>query len=330
MAHQFFFNPYIIENLPLPQKGFDVVQDLSEPKLRMYITQHGVKSFFVRKRINGVDKRIILGKYPDMDIETARSMVNTVLDNACKKQVKYRKKIKFRDFLNVYIENKVKRSEDSLIKLKRSIDMHFGEILDLYIQDITTNDIAKVLDNITGRAMAARLQEFLHSAFNYAKLLGYIKNNIVNDVPQIKVKRRVRPLTEEILKELIATIKAEDYSVCQSAFLMLIYGFAPKTKIFKMRWEDIDFNHDLWKDMPLSDKAMLLLQEIPQESEWIFTGRGKFHLADPRITWQRIVAKIGVPNLTMDDVYKFLTRLLVWDADREKLRENMNDLLSRF
>ena len=35
MAHQFFFNPFILDNLPAPATGFDVVQDLSEPRLRM-------------------------------------------------------------------------------------------------------------------------------------------------------------------------------------------------------------------------------------------------------------------------------------------------------
>ena len=35
MAHQFFFNSYILDSLPAPEAGFDVVQDLSEPRLRM-------------------------------------------------------------------------------------------------------------------------------------------------------------------------------------------------------------------------------------------------------------------------------------------------------
>ena len=75
MAHQFFFNPFILDNLPAPSAGFDVVQDLSEPRLRMYVTSRGVKTFFVRKRVHGRDKRIIIGNYPDVDIEQARGAV---------------------------------------------------------------------------------------------------------------------------------------------------------------------------------------------------------------------------------------------------------------
>lgn len=85
MAHQFFFNPFILDNLPAPNMGFDVVQDISEPRLRMYITSRGVKSFFVRKRIHGKDKRIIIGNYPDVDIESARAAVPEILEEATKK-----------------------------------------------------------------------------------------------------------------------------------------------------------------------------------------------------------------------------------------------------
>ena len=109
MAHQFFFNTYILDNLPSPETGFDVVQDLSEPRLRMYITQRGVKSFFVRKRVNGRDKRIIIGNYPETDIEEARAKVDEVLTEATKKVPMRRKKINFRNFIDLYLLRKVRR-----------------------------------------------------------------------------------------------------------------------------------------------------------------------------------------------------------------------------
>lgn len=328
MAHQFFFNTYILDNLPLPEKGFDVVQDLSEPRLRMYITQRGVKSFFVRKRVNGIDKRILIGKYPDMDIEDARAKVNEVLDEVCKKMPVRRKKIIFKDFIDLYLNNKVRRGEDSLMKLKRAVKLHFKDLYDFNIQDLTVSNLQNILNNIQGRAMAARMQELLQSVFNYALSMGYIKNNPMNDMPKITVVRRIRTLRKSGLQKLISVIDKEKNLNLRAAFLMLVYGFAPKNKIFKMRWEDLDFNHDMWGDMPLSNKAVLLLQNIPQNCEWVFTGIGRSHLADPRVAWKRVVTVAGLPDVTMDDVHKFLMHALVWDSDKDKLRENMNDVLS--
>ena len=34
-----------------------------------------------------------------------------------------------------------------------------------------------------------------------------------------------------------------------------------------------------------------------------------------------------IPDLTMDDVYKFMMRNLQWASDREDVRNNMNALL---
>ena len=327
MAHQFFFNSYILDSLPAPETGFDVVQDLSEPRLRMYITQRGVKSFFVRKRVNGRDKRIIIGKYPETDIEEARAKVSEVLDNASKKIPTRRKKISFKDFVNLYLEQKVRRSEDSLFKLKRAINTHFKGLFDKNVQDLTKEDLQKSLDNIAGRSMALRMQELLQSIFNYAVDMGYIKDNPTDSIERITVVRRERKLTKSGLQKLLSAKKKEKDINLRSAFLMLVYGFAPKTKVFKMRWDDLDFNHDMWGDMPLSGRAVLLLQDLPQDSEWVFMGRGRFHLTDPRTAWKRIVNSVNMSYVTMDDVHKFLMHALVWNPDKDNLRNNMNDLL---
>ena len=328
MAHQFFFNSYILDSLPAPEVGFDVVQDLSEPRLRMYITQRGVKSFFVRKRINGRDKRIIIGKYPETDIEEARSKVNEILNDASKKIPTRRKKISFKNFIDLYLEHKVRRGEDSLNKLKRAINLHFKKLFEKNIQDLTDKELQHTLDNIDGRAMAARMQELLQSVFNYAIGMGYMKNNPMENIERIVVVRRQRKLNKTGLQKLLSAIKKEKDINLRSAFLMLIYGFAPKTKVFKMRWEDLDFNHDMWGDFPLSDRAILLLQDIPQDGEWVFMGRGRFHLTDPRVAWKKKKKNAGVPDVTIDDVYKFLMHALVWHPDKDVLRDNMNDLLT--
>lgn len=327
MAHQFFFNPYILDNLPTPASGFDVVQDLSEPRLRMYITSRGVKTFFVRKRVRGADKRIIIGNYPDMDIEEARSAVQTVLDNASRKPVARRKMISFKDFFDLYVANRIRRSEDSQMKMVRSVNLHLTSLMNKNINEITREDVVHVIANIDGRAIAARMQDLLQSIFKYAIEQGYVKQNVASDLPKIEQKRRVRPLNKSGLQRLVGVIEREQDEVIRAAFLMLVYGFAPRSKVFAMQWEDLDFNHDLWCEWPLSDRAVVLLQDLPQNSFWLFPGRGGSHMTDPRTAWRRVARNAGVPNLTMDDVYKFLKRRLEWAADREDIRKNMNNLL---
>ena len=327
MAHQFFFNPYILDNLPTPVKGFDVVQDISEPRLRMYITSRGVKTFFVRKRVHGADKRIIIGNYPDVDIESARAAVVDVLDKALKKPIVRRKQITFKELFDLYVANRIRRNEDSQTKLVRSVKLHLAPLFSKTISEITRDDVENVISKIDGAAIASRMQDLLQSIFKYAIEQGYTKQNVANGLPKIEQKHRVRPLTKTGLQHLVAAINSEQDEFIRAAFLMLVYGFAPRSKIFAMQWEELDFNHDLWREWPLSDRAVVLLQDLPQDSFWLFPGRGGSHLADPRTAWKRVARVAGIPNLTMDDVYKFLMRRLEWAADREDIRANMNNLL---
>jgi len=330
MAHQFFFNPYILDNLPTPATGFDVVQDISEPRLRLYVTSRGAKTFFVRKRVRGRDKRIIIGSYPDMDIETARGMVVNVLDEAGKKVPVRRKKLSFREFWDIYLKNKVRRCEDSEVKLVRAVKLHLSDLFDKNIDDISRDDVESVVNKIKGAAVTARMQEVLTSIFKYAIEQGYVKDNPVQDLPKIVQKRRVSPLNDENVLRLIDAIKSQENEVMRNAFLMLIYSFLPKNKVLSMRWDELDFNHYLWRDWPLSDVAVVLLENMPQDSDWVFVGRCKNHLADPRTAWHSVVKAAGIPNLRMDDVYKFFMRRLNWASDREDLRVNMNSLLEKF
>ena len=327
MAHQFYFSPYILDNLPAPKKGFDVVQDITEPRLRMYITSRGAKTFFVRKRVKGKDKRILIGNYPDVNIETARDTVPKVLDDAMKKVPTRRRKISFKQFVDLYLENKVRRSEDSQVKLVRAINKHLVNLFDKKINEISTNDIRDVISSISGNAIAVRMHELLQSIFNYAIDMGYVKSNPAYGIEKIKQNRRVRPLNRTGLKRLMQAIEKEENIVYKSAFYMLIYSFAPRSKVFSMSWEDLDFNHFMWKDRPLSDRASVLLQELSQYGQWVFPGYGGTHIIDPRLAWKRVAKNAGMPNLTMDDVYKFLIRQVVWAPDKEDLRSNFNELL---
>lgn len=328
MAHQFFFNSYILDNLPAPAKGFDVVQDLSEPRLRMYVTSRGVKTFFVRKRVHGRDKRIIIGKYPDVDIERARLSVPMILEDASKKIPTRRKNILFQDFIRLYIKNRIRRCEDSSVKLVRAINAHLQDLFNFNIDAISANDVNVVISKIQGRAIAGRMQEFLQSVFKYALEMGYVKQNPIANMPRIIQCRRYRPLTADGLRSLVRAINMEESQMIRGAFLMLVYGFMPKSKVFGMQWEDLDFNRFSWRDWPLSDRASVLLQDMPQDNcDWVFVGRAKNHLADPRVAWARVAERAKIPDLTMDDVYKFMMRNLVWASNREDIRKNMNELL---
>lgn len=218
MAHQFFFNPFILDNLPAPSSGFDVIQDISEPRLRMYITSRGVKTFFVRKRVNGRDRRIIIGKYPDIDIENARILVPEILARAAQKPRRRNQKITLRKFMEIYMTNRIRRTGASREKLERAVRRHLDGLLDKRLNEISSDDIACVIENITGRAIADRMQELMQSVYKYAIDNGYASENPAAQLPKINLVRRVRPLNRAGFHKLLRAINREPSPILRSAF----------------------------------------------------------------------------------------------------------------
>jgi hypothetical protein len=58
--------------LPIPNKGFATYYDVKEKGPNLYVTPTGHKSFTFRRYMNGKQKRIILGHFPDMTVKLAR------------------------------------------------------------------------------------------------------------------------------------------------------------------------------------------------------------------------------------------------------------------
>jgi integrase len=131
------------------------------------------------------------------------------------------------------------------------------------------------------------------------------------------------------LRRILGKIKKEKNPVLRGAFLMLIFGFMKKSEVFGMTWDDLDLKHDYYKSHPLPDAAVVLLENMPQQGEWIFpNGRGG-HIVDPRVSWAAIVSSAGLSDVQMNDCTKLLRRQLKWSSNPETLRENMNAVLAK-
>jgi site-specific recombinase XerD len=289
-----------------------------------------VKTFFVRKRVRGRDSRIIIGKYPGIDIQTARDRIDGILATATVPRKVRRKKITFADFTAQFVHAKIRRAPKSMDKLRRTCTRLWAPIANTTIEKISANDITVLHDQIaenSGIATANRMLEIMSGIFKYAIDQGYRTKNPAVDIPKFKEQRAPRILTAAGLRRIHTAAKSEKNPVFRSAFLMLVYGFDTKSKIFSMRWPDLDLNSNTWKNEPLSDMAVELLRELNETSKWVFPHWGR-HLVDPRNAWKQLAERAKTPGVSMSDVNKFINRQLEWTQDKYELRRNMNSVLS--
>jgi len=332
MTQQFFFYPHILDNLPLPEAGFDVCRDMGDKRLRLYITARGIKTFFLRKRVKGKDIRIILGNYPAMSIDEARESVSDTLERVAKPAPLRKKRIQFSRAVKIFMAEKIHRVEKSKQKLWRSIENLWSPLFGKYLNEITPEELIMLNERIAGdhgHATANRMREIIKSLFNFAMLKNWVASNPAHSVKPVSENRRQNNLTMTGLKKILSKIKKEKNPVMRCAFLMLVYGFMRKTEVFSMNWNDLDLKHYFYRNTPLTDLAAVLLQNMPQVGKWVFpNGRGG-HISDPRVSWNKVVRAASMPDVQINDCTKLLRQQLKWSNNPETLRQNMNDVLEK-
>ncbi|MDR2269258.1 MAG: integrase family protein [Rickettsiales bacterium] len=332
MTQQFFFYPHILDNLQIPERGFDVCQDMGDKRLRLYITARGIKTFFTRKRVKGRDVRIILGNYPNMSIDEAREKVISVLQSIASPAETKRKRIRFARAVRMFMAEKIHRVEKSRQKLARAVETLWRPLLDKYLNEITADELVGLNEDIArnhGAATANRMREIIKSLFNFAILKNWVSKNPALGIKPVDENRRRNNLTMKGLRKILSKIKREKNYVLKNAFLMLVFGFMRKSDVFSMNWNDLDMKNYFYKSMPLTDKAAVLLQNISQSGKWVFPNGHGGHIVDPRVSWQKIAAASGLPDAQINDCTKLLRNQLKWSNQPEVLRENMNAVLEQ-
>lgn len=324
MVKQFLFSSYLLNNVPIPNKSFDVVRDSFDPRLCMYITSKGVKSFFIRKRINGKDTRIIIGRYPFVSIEDARNQINSILE--CYTKEITNKNITFKQILKLFFVDKVRRTQKGKEKLLKQINNHLKLLFNKKINSITEEDIKKCLNNIKGAYANRRMHELLISVFNYAKLKKCLNDNIAKNIPLIKIQTRQHSLNDRIFKRLVKYIKKYEDVTYSNALLMLFYTCLSKDSVCFMKWKDVNLNTNYYNNQPLTDKAVILLQSISQNNAYVFNNKNVFN---NRKKWKEILQRAKIENLRISDCIKFIKKQVVYNSDKELYKQNMNLVLNK-
>src|SRR3989338_2092964 len=267
--------------------------DGMETGLHLLIQPNGTKTFRLKIQIDGKDRRITLGSFPDMSLAEARVEAAKI-----KKQVKQGIDPTVPVVVNTFemvahkfIEWKeqVLRAEATIRKYKECLKNDLlPSIGNKDIANIHTAEIVPLLEPINQRSnsLAIKNQELVGMIIKYAVQRGYRPPYTQLDLSGLIPRK---PRTPKLIpKDIAATFKRiDEYPeiVMRYAMKLQFYGFLRSSETMGAQWSEIDFKKAEWhvpKErmkmrrphvVPLVKQAIELLKElkkITSETPYLF------------------------------------------------------------
>jgi integrase len=267
----------------------------------------GAASWAVRYRVAGRNRKLTLGRHPEIDLKVARELARKALakiatggDPAAEKQTaRAAARAPAEDLIEVVAERFIARhiranlkAGGSAIETERLVRK---EIVEPWrgrrLADITRRDVHKLLDGILDRGAPYAANRTLSGL---RKLYGWaIERDIIQSSPCDRVRApateivRDRVLDDDELTRLWAeaqTLGAPFGSVLQ----LLILTGQRLGEVAGMRWGELDLEDKLWRlpkertkngkahTVPLSPQALAVIKAVPRiAGDFVFTTNGK-------------------------------------------------------
>jgi integrase len=314
--------------LKAPPKGRLYLHDTQERGLSAYITDQGVITFFVRKRINGKDQRIHLGHFPDLSIDNARKKALEVkadiaqgIDPNQGKSV-FKEQKAFGQMFEEYMERYSKPFKKSWLSDERVVPSFFSHLFQRPASQISRTELIELHEKIghrNGYIQANIAIKKVSAIYNKAIEWGWEGINPTTGIKKFKAKSRQRFLRKDEMPRFFKALAEESNPVVRDYILVSLLTGARKGNVLAMRWEDIHFSIQEWHIpetkngephvIPLAASAMDILQERRENSQspYVFPGNGnKGHFSNPKNGWKRVLDRAGISDLRIHDLRRTL------------------------
>lgn len=335
-----------IASIKPPQRGQIFFRDSLLIGLGLRVTP-GSCSYIVEARVNGVLRRITLGKASQLTPTDARKKAQKLLANMAAGKdptiEKAKRKIKgatLEEVLDHYLS--VRNLKPNTVRAYRSmIPRCLGDWLELPVVAISREMVEqrhaglrrKTKQGTTGEAQANTVMHMLGTLLNFAAANYEIDGKpiiLVNPVKRLSNNRQWYPhrRRQSIIPDhklpawYSAVMELRHQKVKDYLMLLLLTGLR-RNEGATLRWEDIDFQSkvvtiraELAKNgnehrLPLSDYLHEMLHRRYLErgnSEYVFPGQGgKHHMVDSDHVIEGVAAKAECPFILHDLRRTFLT-----------------------
>ena len=263
------------------------------------VGEHGAKSYVLRYRVGGQQRRVTIGNVAVLTLAEARARARVLVDQAkqgidpaaAKVEQRVHAQNTVRAIVAEYLERHVRRNLRSAgwieRQLQREVVAAWG---DRQIRSIATADVIRLVNGIDDRGagvMANRILQLLGRLFAWAIGQKVIDANPAAGIKLLhKEKSRDRVLDD---RELAGVWRASsELAWPWSPFVRLAILLGQRrSEIAAMRWQDLDLATGVWqmpaeatkmarsRVLPLPGAAVALLEGLPRvenAGDYVFPG----------------------------------------------------------
>ncbi len=255
------------------------------------------RSWSIRYRLSGAQRRFKLGDFPQMTLKAARAeagdafaLVRKGIDPQTAREAarEAEKPLTFSEAFESYIERYQKRKNRSWRQVEDMIRLHvqkrFGR---KPLADISKKSIGDHLDKIaaTRPHSANKVYRFMRKFFGWAQGQGLLAIHPMEGLTQPAPEDpRDRVLSDDEIKSLWPIWEGMGYPF-GTLYKVLLLTAARRNEVARMLWDDIDLDGALWSlsstqtknkrnhEIPLSPQVLAILREIPKQGQHVFSTR---------------------------------------------------------
>jgi integrase len=273
MATKINFTKSSIDALPMPEVGrIGYFRDKVVRGLILAVQPTGTKVFYLYKWVGTKPVRFRIGKYPDLDPQTARKKAQEALgeiargDNPQKARQKARRESAAASSLHAvweqYRDHHLAKNCASNSVRNHSYFISAIPFTKKKLSDITTEDIRQLHRKLTERApmMANSTVAFIRTLYRYAAdEMNYTGTNPVairvaargdrrrlGGIVLNRKQSRKRYLNPDELPAFFKALKAETDEDFRDLVLLLLFTGARRGNLQAMRWSEVSLERRLW------------------------------------------------------------------------------------
>ena len=323
------FSKRTIAILPLTNPNSRYVKrDTVTPHLCVRITQTA-KTFFWEKTIRRQQKRVTIGRFPEINIEQARKQAESIaadyvqgIDVAAEQQAA-RNELTVEELWQDFKANRKRKIPGKESEaLNYQWQRHFDEWGDKHLSEISYAKARRLILNIrkTAPFYANRVQRHGQAMFNHAiKELRWKGDNPFSFalVSEKGRARKVR-LQPNDMKVFMAGLEACSESM-RVLFLSSLYTGRRMGECQAMRWVDLDLESGVWvlpetksgeSQQAIVPKALidiLVKRQRNAKGSWVFPGPSKSgHVEEIKKAWNQVREASGIHHLQARDLRRTL------------------------